>query len=568
MSHKEDETEPVPSPALSTSIFSFLTGRCWDGASEELAREVFSGVLENVDLPRLSLDDARFLLKQVNCNRKAVIKCLNSHISRWEERREQHGEQVQLAWLALDYLNTNSWEESYLSSAADLEKVWSVLHLLLQALRFGNVDGVGIPDSFSPIAVLLQLGVLFPTRGHLDYTARELPLDQEGYYDFAGSVHCIIKYVAQQTPHLLGLANEEGKTPLHFAVVSCFSPWSDILEYEYRNCSSMAEVDAVEPEGAGGLLVPAIITACPDSALAVDNNGNSALHVLVDFVLRTGFSEIPLGRFHSLLRKCPKIVAIPRRNGRFPLIEIFEYNKGISYGYAHKVFFLIGMFLRACKSVGGGVGTLTSSGILDLFVNFLPNFDLNDHMDSAFDHCIEQMTAVFEVAPREPTQPDGIQCLFKVLDAIARLHDAIETLWEDEKGALDSYVDNNGLIASIEQFARKAVIHDCGESGLEYLQMPNSVCSTKYREWIFQFTGRIGYQGRYLLHTAAATGSPIVQKLASANPGVISRKDPGTGLYPFQAAAASSGDLAGLNNTYLLLIKNPGVVSALTDGGE
>ena len=69
------------------------------------------------------------------------------------------------------------------------------------------------------------------------------------------------------------------------------------------------------------------------------------------------------------------------------------------------------------------------------------------------------------------------------------------------------------------------------------------------------------------MHTAAATSSPIVLKLALANPDIISRKDPMTGLYPFQAAA-STGDLAGLSKAYLLLKENPSVLSALTGGKE
>ena len=393
----------------------------------------------------------------------------------------------------------------------------------------------------------------------------ELPLgtnkDYNSYDWFSDSVHCLVQYVAQQSPHLLGLANEEGKTPLHLAVVSCFSGEEifECLEYDFRYCDRMAKVDTVRPGGTGSLLVPAIITASPDSALALDNNGNSALHVLVDFVLCNGFSQIPLTRFHLLLRECPKIVAVPRRNGRFPLIEILEYSKGIDC-VARDVFFLIGMFLRACKSVDGGVGTLSDGGILDLFLNFLPNFDDNDHMDSALGHCIEQMTAVLEVCSdsRVPSKSGGIQCLFKGLDAIARLHDAVESRWA---------VDNNAIIAPIEQFARKAVVCDSGENGLSSLQMPNDDCGTKEREWIFQFTGQIGYRGRYLLHTAAATDSPNVQKLATANPEIIFRKDSSTGLYPFQAAA-STGDLAGLSKAYLLLKENPSVLSALTGGVE
>ena len=121
---QQEETPPVPSQALSNSIFSFLTGRCYKGATEELKNEVFSGVLENVDLPRLSFGDTRFLLDQVRCNRSVVLNCLDNLIGRCNKPHRCDGEEGPFIWLAMDYsISSSSRREIRLSSAADLEKV-------------------------------------------------------------------------------------------------------------------------------------------------------------------------------------------------------------------------------------------------------------------------------------------------------------------------------------------------------------------------------------------------------------------------------------------------------------
>ena len=580
MNRKEEETHPVASQALSTSIFSFLTGQCYKGASEELTREVFSGVLENVDLPRLTFEDARFLLEQVCCNRSTVIKCLDNLIGRCNKPRRCDGEEGPFTWLAIDYSNSSSSRrETRLSSAADLEKVWSMLNLLLHALRFGNVDGVHVDfgcstsatdgDLFSPITDLLQLGVRSPTLRRSHYSAQVLPLNRESEchsYDwFADSVYCIIQYAAQHSPHLLGLANKDGKAPLHFAVVSCFSgdEVNEGLEHHFRNCD---EISKVTPQDSGSRLIPTIIQACPDSALIVDNNGNSALHVLIDFLRQNSFYSIPLSRFHVLLRACPHLVSVPRRDGCLPLLEILV-DSDLDFASPRACFVLIGMLLQACCKVPAGTGTDTCSDILDMLISILQNFDKDDSIDEALYMCIEQMTSVFEIfsSSRESVQADAVPCLFKGLDAIACFHSEVESYWEDVR------FDNFVLVRLIKQFASRAVVYDSGESGLASLQMPNNDCGASSQDWpndwVFRFTSEFSYGGRHLLHTTAATSSPIVLELAHANPDIISRKDPTTGLYPFQAAA-STGDLAGLSNAYLLLKENPSAMSALTGGRE